>query len=79
MDTGEEKPAGEQEDQQQPEEAGADKKEEGGEKAEKKEVKMEKRKKTVTKNIDLPVTSRVLGALSRERLEAALVGLLITV
>lgn len=36
---------------------------------EKKEVKMEKRKKIVNKTIELPVTSRVLGQLSNERLQ----------
>jgi hypothetical protein len=39
----------------------------------KKEVKTEKRKKVVSKTIDLPVTPRVVGALSRDKLEAALV------
>jgi molecular chaperone DnaK (HSP70) len=36
-----------------------------------KEVKMEKRKKTVNKTIDLPVSSRVQGQLSFDRLQAA--------
>ena len=39
--------------------------------APKKEIKTEKRKKIVSKTIDLPVTSRVVGALSRDKLEAA--------
>lgn len=34
-------------------------------------VKMEKRKKTVTKTIDLPITPIVVGALSRDKLELA--------
>ena len=38
---------------------------------EKKEVKMVKRKKVVNKNIDLPVSQRVNGQLSYERLQAA--------
>ena len=37
----------------------------------KKEMKTEKRKKVVSKTIDLPVTSIVIGALSRDKLEAA--------
>jgi molecular chaperone DnaK (HSP70) len=41
--------------------------------ASKKEApKMEKRKKVVTKNIDLPVTPLVVGSLSREKLERSL-------
>ena len=36
-----------------------------------KEVKMEKRKKTVNKTIDLPVSARVQGQLSYDRLQAA--------
>merc|ERR1711963_927663 len=42
------------------------------EKAEKKEVKMVKRKKIVNKTIDLPVSQRVNGQLSNERLQAAI-------
>ena len=38
---------------------------------EKKEVKMVKRKKTVNKNVDLPISQRVNGQLSYERLQAA--------
>ena len=37
----------------------------------KKEVKTEKRKKIVSKTIDLPVTSIVVGTMSRDKLEAA--------
>jgi len=37
-----------------------------------KEVKMEKRKKTVNKTIELPVSSRVQGQLSYDRLQAAI-------
>ena len=48
-----------------PEEKAEDKK------AEKKEVKMVKKKKTVNKTIDLPVSQRVNGQLSSERLQAA--------
>jgi len=40
-------------------------------KEEKKDVKMEKRKKMVNKTVELPVTARVQGALSYERLQAA--------
>merc|ERR1711963_1150683 len=40
-------------------------------KGEKKEVKMEKRKKTVNKTIELPVSSRVQGQLSFDKLQAA--------
>merc|ERR1712130_1031100 len=40
-------------------------------KEEKKEVKMEKRKKTVNKTIELPVSSRVQGQLSFDKLQAA--------
>ena len=39
--------------------------------APKKEYRTEKRKKVVSKTIDLPVTSRVIGALSRDKLDAA--------
>merc|ERR1712079_925460 len=49
-----------------PEEKAEDKK------AEKKEVKMVKKKKTVNKTIDLPVSQRVNGQLSSERLQAAI-------
>merc|ERR1712012_1367728 len=57
-------------------EAAAEKSEEKMETAEtkpeaKKEVKMVKRKKVVNKNIDLPVSQRVNGQLSYERLQAA--------
>jgi len=38
----------------------------------KKEVKTEKRKKVISKTIDLPVTSIVVGAMSRDKLENAL-------
>jgi len=41
---------------------------EGSKTDEKKEVKMEKRKKIVNKTIDLPVSSRILGQLSSEKL-----------
>merc|ERR1712045_139691 len=41
-------------------------------KAEKKEVKMVKKKKIVNKTIDLPVSQRVNGQLSNERLQAAI-------
>jgi len=41
-------------------------------KEEKKEVKMVKKKKIVNKNIDLPVSQRVNGQLSNERLQAAI-------
>ena len=41
------------------------------EEAPKKEFKTEKRKKVISKTIDLPVTSIVVGALSRDKLEAA--------
>ncbi len=37
----------------------------------KKEMRTEKRKKIVSKTIDLPVTSRVVGALSRDKMETA--------
>ena len=37
----------------------------------KKEVKMVKRKKLVNKNVDLPISQRVNGQLSYERLQAA--------
>merc|ERR1711994_1188096 len=64
---------------------GGEKKESGGEEkmegdeeteeakkeGEKKEVKMEKRKKTVNKTIELPVSSRVQGQLSYDKLQAA--------
>ena len=40
-------------------------------KEEKKEVKMVKKKKTVNKTVDLPVSQRVNGQLSYERLQAA--------
>merc|ERR1719210_2923741 len=39
--------------------------------APKKEMKTEKRKKIITKTIDLPVTSIVVGAMSRDKLEAS--------
>jgi len=45
--------------------------EESKKEAEKKEVKMEKRKKTVNKTIELPVSSRVQGQLSFDKLQAA--------
>jgi len=38
----------------------------------KKEIKTEKRKKVISKTIDLPVTSIVTGAMSRDKLETAL-------
>merc|ERR1712232_828290 len=41
-------------------------------KEEKKEVKMVKKKKTVNKTVDLPVSQRVNGQLSSERLQAAI-------
>ena len=37
----------------------------------KKEYRTEKRKKVISKTIDLPVTSIVVGAMSRDKLEAA--------
>merc|ERR1711978_439009 len=45
--------------------------EEAKKEGEKKEVKMEKRKKTVNKTIELPVSSRVQGQLSYDKLQAA--------
>merc|ERR1712115_351167 len=48
-----------------------DEKEEAKKEGEKKEVKMEKRKKTVNKTIELPVSSRVQGQLSFDKLQAA--------
>merc|ERR1712165_11990 len=45
--------------------------EEAKKEGEKKEVKMEKRKKTVNKTIELPVSSRVQGQLSFDKLQAA--------
>merc|ERR1711994_965571 len=42
------------------------------EEAPKKEYRTEKRKKVVSKTIDLPVTSRTIGSLSRDKLEAAI-------
>merc|ERR1712218_100955 len=45
--------------------------EEAKKEGEKKEVKMEKRKRTVNKTIELPVSSRVQGQLSFDKLQAA--------
>merc|ERR1719210_1792371 len=55
-------------------EAKADEKMETGEAKpeEKKEVKMVKRKKVVNKNIDLPISQKVNGQLSYERLQSAM-------
>ena len=50
----------------------ADKNEEPMEADAKEPPKMEKRKKTVQKTIDLPITPRVVGSLSRDKLEAAI-------
>ena len=44
---------------------------------EKKEVKMVKRKKVVNKNIDLPISQKVNGQLSYERLQSAVIKFLL--
>merc|ERR1712018_159719 len=64
--------AGEEKKEETAKEGGEDKMEtEEPKKEEKKEVKMEKRKKTVNKTIELPVSSRVQGQLSFDKLQAA--------
>merc|ERR1719500_362584 len=70
---GEEKMEGEVKKEEAPKEGGEDKMEteEPKKEGEKKEVKMEKRKKTVNKTIELPVSSRVQGQLSYDKLQAA--------
>merc|ERR1712051_1137018 len=70
---GEEKMEGEAKKEEAPKEGGEDKMEteEPKKEGEKKEVKMEKRKKTVNKTIELPVSSRVQGQLSFDKLQAA--------
>merc|ERR1719318_2055465 len=70
---GEEKMEGEVKKEEAPKEGGEDKMEteEPKKEGEKKEVKMEKRKKTVNKTIELPVSSRVQGQLSFDKLQAA--------
>merc|ERR1711934_1233537 len=70
---GEEKMEGEEKKDEAPKEGGEDKMEteEPKKEGEKKEVKMEKRKKTVNKTIELPVSSRVQGQLSFDKLQAA--------
>merc|ERR1712045_430523 len=76
METDEKKEEGEKKEEENKEakpegEAKADEKMETGEAKpeEKKEVKMVKRKKVVNKNIDLPISQRVNGQLSYERLQ----------
>merc|ERR1712076_347355 len=69
---GEEKMEGDEKKEETAKEGGEDKMEtEEPKKEEKKEVKMEKRKKTVNKTIELPVSSRVQGQLSFDKLQAA--------
>jgi len=70
---GEEKMEGEEKKDEPAKEGGEDKMEteESKKDGEKKEVKMEKRKKTVNKTIELPVSSRVQGQLSFDKLQAA--------
>jgi molecular chaperone DnaK (HSP70) len=71
---GEEKMEGEEKKEEAAKEGGEDKMEtEDAKKKEgdKGEVKMEKRKKTVNKTIELPVSSRVQGQLSFDKLQAA--------
>jgi len=79
METDEKKEEGEKKEEENKEakpegEAKADEKMETGEAKpeEKKEVKMVKRKKVVNKNIDLPISQRVNGQLSYERLQNAI-------
>merc|ERR1712045_881029 len=79
METDEKKEEGEKKEEENKEakpegEAKADEKMVTGEAKpeEKKEVKMVKRKKVVNKNIDLPISQRVNGQLSYERLQAAI-------
>merc|ERR1712203_361517 len=69
---GEEKMEGDEK-KEEAKEGGEDKMEteEAKKEGEKKEVKMEKRKKTVNKTIELPVSSRVQGQLSFDKLQAA--------
>merc|ERR1719264_2042293 len=69
---GEEKMEGDEK-KEEAKEGGEDKMEteEAKKEGEKKEVKMEKRKKTVNKTIELPVSSRVQGQLSYDKLQAA--------
>ena len=81
METDEKKEEGEKKEEENKEakpegEAKADEKMETGEAKpeEKKEVKMVKRKKVVNKNIDLPISQRVNGQLSYERLQNAVGG-----
>ena len=69
---GEEKMEGEEKKEEAAKEGGEDKmetEEAKKETGEKKEVKMEKRKKTVNKTIELPVSSRVQGQLSFDKLQ----------
>merc|ERR1719414_2851630 len=69
---GEEEMEGDEKKEETAKEGGEDKMEtEEPKKEEKKEVKMEKRKKTVNKTIELPVSSRVQGQLSFDKLQAA--------
>ena len=74
---------GEAKKEEAPKEGGEDKMEteEPKKEGEKKEVKMEKRKKTVNKTIELPVSSRVQGQLSFDKLQvnSCLVGLALKV
>merc|ERR1719192_41791 len=79
METDEKKEEGEKKEEENKEakpegETKADEKMETGEAKpeEKKEVKMVKRKKVVNKNIDLPISQRVNGQLSYERLQNAI-------
>ena len=81
METDEKKEEGEKKEEENKEakpegEVKADEKMETGEAKpeEKKEVKMVKRKKVVNKNIDLPISQRVNGQLSYERLQNAVGG-----
>merc|ERR1711997_980117 len=80
METDEKKDEGEKKEEEKKEEKPAEGDEAKGEEKmetgdpkpeEKKEVKMVKRKKVVNKNIDLPISQRVNGQLSYERLQAA--------
>ena len=80
METDEKKDEGEKKEEEKKEEKPAEGDEAKGEEKmetgeakpeEKKEVKMVKKKKIVNKNIDLPISQRVNGQLSYERLQAA--------
>merc|ERR1712061_73528 len=80
METDEKKDEGEKKEEEKKEEKPAEGDEVKGEEKmetgdakpeEKKEVKMVKKKKIVNKNIDLPISQRVNGQLSYERLQAA--------